>query len=867
MRRLVLLAPSLLFASLALAADAPTASPASPVAPGGSAFVAEGKIGTVADIEAFGDEFWNARFDLTKAAKVDHLVVTKDAAKWTLTGYVFLKAPVRGIASRARFYGEGRFELTPPIDMEKQQIRRFLGTESIDQPIDQARFDFNGANEQQVFETLVYTTEAASEARAKNDKAREWMEELEKLYSKPQSAESEAQRRQQEYLGSIRIYQRLMEPSLEGFMDVSMDVAKAPGSDKPKTTLVGLRFGYDPDEDEEVGVAGQFDHGDDKLWSTLTSFACCGKYAGDLEWAATSPLLEAQSKEKIGMVKDTLRITFDPGGRSDISMASTMDLVVRADTVPMLAFYITPYMGTKKCRIDGKDAGFVQPEIPGVADLHVPGILVPLPRPYKKGEHLTVELDMEGRILKDLDGSTWVVKEEDAWFPHLNGPSIRETSALFDTTLIVPKGFTAISNGAEAPCEGDIGAGNDCFHYVMNVGIDLPMFNIGRDMKVDKGNAVDGTPIAVFTCKEAKREFEYFNPDNPNLVERRSYSMSDTGASIVNLAKLAHKTYEDWFGDDPYNRLYLTPHVKGHGRGSASLLLLYQGAFLSSTNEAEWTTLSGGVYQPWRSPAFISHEIAHQWWGGRSGIRGDRDQWFSEGFADYGCNIVMENYDIVNHTNWKQSQLAEWIGYLTKDDGYVHTVAPLALGNRFDSPENRRGYEYYRQNFMYSKGALVMQMLRTVARAKEGDKNKGDELFRKAIHDFMDWCSGRHPSNYDLMTHFSQSYGMRLDWFFKQWVYGLGIPKVEFSYQVVPAADGKGWMLRGHVKQKDTAFIFPVSVSLHQKGEKGDVPYFYQWVQKSDDTFEKGPIPFMPDKVTLNEDNGLLAIITPVSWQ
>jgi aminopeptidase N len=299
------------------------------------------------------------------------------------------------------------------------------------------------------------------------------------------------------------------------------------------------------------------------------------------------------------------------------------------------------------------------------------------------------------------------------------------------------------------------------------------------------------------------------------------------------------------------------------------LLLLWQEAFLSSTNAAEWASLTEQSYQPWRMYAFVSHEIAHQWWGGKSRIRGDRDQWFSEGFADYGCNIVMENYDIVNKTNWKQAQLNEWLGFLTKDDGYCNTLVPLALGNRIGSAENRRGYENYRQQFMYSKGSFIMQMLRTIARAKfgDGDKIKGDALFKQSVRDFMTACTGKAPSNYDLMTSFATSYGMKLDWFFKQWVFGMGIPKVEFSYQIVAAADGKGYMLRGRVKQRDTAFIFPVAVAFHQKGQKGDPPFYYQWITKGDETFEKGPIPFRPDKVTINDDKGLLAIVTPVDWE
>src|SRR6185369_12729740 len=102
---------------------------------------------------------------------------------------------------------------------------------------------------------------------------------------------------------------------------------------------------------------------------------------------------------------------------------------------------------------------------------------------------------------------------------------------------------------------------DDCMRFVTNTGIDFAAFNIGKEIKITKGTAVDGTPIAIYAPLD--------------------YSKTSDG--MLQLARLAHATYEDWFGDDPFDRLYLTPHPKGHGRGSASLLLLWDAAFLSAT--------------------------------------------------------------------------------------------------------------------------------------------------------------------------------------------------------------------------------------------------------------------------------------------
>ena len=94
---------ALVIANLSRAQEAAAPAPANP-APEPAAYVATGGIGSVADMKAFADEFWNARFDLTKAAKVDKLVFAKDAGRFTLTGWIFAKAPVRGITSRVHFF-------------------------------------------------------------------------------------------------------------------------------------------------------------------------------------------------------------------------------------------------------------------------------------------------------------------------------------------------------------------------------------------------------------------------------------------------------------------------------------------------------------------------------------------------------------------------------------------------------------------------------------------------------------------------------------------------------------------------------------------------------------------------------------------
>jgi aminopeptidase N len=167
---------------------------------------------------------------------------------------------------------------------------------------------------------------------------------------------------------------------------------------------------------------------------------------------------------------------------------------------------------------------------------------------------------------------------------------------------------------------------------------------------------------------------------------------------------------------------------------------------------------------------------------------------------------------------------------------------------------------------MYNKGGFVLHMLRTIARALKQDPQAGDELFKTALQDFISEQFLDHPSNLDMQLSFGRTYGFDLRWFFEQWVYGTGIPKVEFSHEIAQGADGQ-LLLRGRLRQRDTDFKFPVAITLHYgRGKDAQAPYFYTWAQQADQLFEV-PLPSRPDSVTVNDDLGLLAVIETVPWQ
>ncbi|MEM7247801.1 MAG: M1 family aminopeptidase [Acidobacteriota bacterium] len=808
---------------------------------------------------------FQARWQLDSPLKVENLVIERDKTQLVLNGLVVLSDPVGGRTLSMTFLGDGRLRVDPPIQQEKLQVARFFGEEKVDVAFDTAELFFVDTELEAKLRNpdahaeLSKATRADLDAQAAKSKlAGEWLREEEKLDLAKLEHEEAQRRRGNALSGAIELYQSALHADYRTGLSALMEVDETEVGLPNGARVDGMFLRYDPRGEEVTSLHARFDHGSRKPWSTITQFAESSDYRGRYKWAATSPRLEKRKRVDAGAHSHRIVMQLDPKGTPNMKMQIESEIEVVRRPLKILHLRVTRLLEATSCQVEGRDNEYVQPTLPGAQKRHSPDIYVMLPREYLPGERFKIALELEGNVIYPNGFGNYSVREEDNWFP-TPSTALGGISARFDTTLVIPERFTAVSNGADTPCrDEDRVDGWECFRFVTKRGIDFATFNLGKDARIDTATAQDGTPIAVYSNTQASVSF--LNSSRRGVVEA---NLSKQGDVLANKAIHAHAVYSDWFGPFPYSRLALTPHPKGHGRGSASLLLLTQMAFLTTADRAGM----GMDVQPWYWDQFVSHEIAHQWWGGAAGIRSGRDQWFSEGFADYAAALYLESIDRHRDTEWFHSMLKDWHRDLKKDDGHINDIAPLSLGNRFVSAENRSGYEGRRQDFMYKKGCFVLHMLRIYARHLTGSKEDGDALFKKAVRKFIDEHYTGHPSNLDMLKSFSESYGKSMDWFFKQWVHGMGMPTIEFSYEWDSHPEG-GHLLRGRVVQKNTGFKFPVAVYLSGgKGKKGWTDHFYQWIDKPDHTFEVGPIQKKANKVTLNDDYGLLAIVEDVPWQ
>jgi aminopeptidase N len=188
------------------------------------------------------------------------------------------------------------------------------------------------------------------------------------------------------------------------------------------------------------------------------------------------------------------------------------------------------------------------------------------------------------------------------------------------------------------------------------------------------------------------------------------------------------------------------------------------------------------------------HEVAHQWWGQTVGFNSYRDQWMSEGFADFSASLFLQSAyakrgpkEFITFWDDERKSILEKNaqGYRAIDAG------PLTLGYRLNN--SRTGVSVTR-DLIYPKGAYVLHMIRMMM----WDRRTGDDNFKATMQDFVKTFAGRAATTEDFKAmvekHMTKEmdlqHDQRMDWFFNEYVYGTAVPSYKLDYSFDNDSDG-----------------------------------------------------------------------------
>ncbi len=227
----------------------------------------------------------------------------------------------------------------------------------------------------------------------------------------------------------------------------------------------------------------------------------------------------------------------------------------------------------------------------------------------------------------------------------------------------------------------------------------------------------------------------------------------------------------------------------------------------------------------------IAHELFHHWFG---------NYVTSESWSNLTLNESFANYSQVLWKEYKYGKDAGDEENFSDMNGYIQSRS-----------ENKNLVRYYYDNkeamfdaVSYNKGGRILHMLRNYV---------GDSAFFKSLNIYLTKNKFGSAEASELRLAFEEVTGKDLNWYWNQWFYGNGHPKLDISYVYNDNAKN----VKVIVKQLQGAKIFrlPIIVDIYNGSNK---TRHNVWLENKIDTLTFD-YTSRPDLVNVDSDKILLA--------
>ena len=401
---------------------------------------------------------------------------------------------------------------------------------------------------------------------------------------------------------------------------------------------------------------------------------------------------------------------------------------------------------------------------------------------------------------KDKPTQIWTQGETEsnsAWVPTIDKPNQKTTDEI---SMTVPAKYVTLSNGLKVSSKNN-GNGTRTDTWKMNLphAPYLMMMAIG-DFSIIK-DSYKGKEVSYYVEKE-------YAP-----VARKIFGL--TPEMIAFYSHILGVDYP-W---QKYSQVVVRDYVSGAMENTTATL------HASSAQQDGRQLIDGNGWE-----TVIAHELFHQWFGDYVTTESWSNITLNESFADYS-ETLWEEYkygkDAGDDENFKGQQ------------NYLYSQG--------DDKDLVRFYYSNREDVFdavsYQKGGRILNMLRNYV---------GDSAFFKSLNLYLTTNKFKAAEAHQLRLAFEEITGQDMNWFFNQWYFGSGHPRLDINYSY----DEKGKSERVIVKQKqpDKIFKLPVAIDVY----RGDAKQRYKvWVNDRVDTFSF-PAEVTPELVNFDGDKMLL---------
>lgn len=708
--------------------------------------------------------------------------VSIDRASFSISlddGVLGFTEDVAGRVTGAFFVGDGEILLTPPNQVERGSMALFTGGAILEERFTTAYFRFND----DTFADLRPSLRPADNAQ---EFVSQWNDSARRL------AQGDA-------LRLLVTFSHFL-PIAGGATDLTKPTnaedrflhARMHGQDKGAFDVY-----FDSNAPEQVW-AGQLKSVEgESFYNVWTSFSLLKK---GTEREAANPIAAEEGAASTVDVSD-FKIRAEISPPTSINAEAVLQFQVRKGGQRTVIFELARSLVIKEVEADGNPVEFIHnPTIEGTQlarrgnDL----VAVVFPRPLQTGQHIALRFVYGGAVLAEAGPGLLYVGARGTWYPN-RGLAM----ANFDMEFHYPAGWTLVATGKPVEPESTPGRqGGSRTEQVSRWISERPLpvagFNLGKYQRV-AARASDVT-VDVYATNAVERSFprpkaEVVVPDPgisnvpPTSVIVNPLPPSPARNAQMVAATSAHaiEIFSHRFGPYPYGELSLTQMPGNLSQGWPGLIFLSSFSFLTPEERSQ---LHISAVDKVILNEVIAHETAHQWWGDLVTWTDYRDQWLSEGLANYSSLMLLESED---PSKFRAVMDKYRDDLLEKNKMGVPLMAdgPVTLGMRLSCSQFPDGYEA----ISYGRGTWLFHMLRYMLRDAEQDGERrerrpnqpADEPFVRTLRRVRERYQGRPMTTRELLQVFEEDLpdslwyeGQKsLDWFYQGWVNGSAVPRFE----------------------------------------------------------------------------------------
>lgn len=405
----------------------------------------------------------------------------------------------------------------------------------------------------------------------------------------------------------------------------------------------------------------------------------------------------------------------------------------------------------------------------------------------------------------DLPTQIWTQGETEsssAWFPTIDKPNQKTTQEIYMT---VPDKYVTLSNGVLKTSQKESN-GLRTDHWVMDKRHSTYLFFMGVGEYAIVKDKWKNIAVDYYIEKEYEPYAKQIYGNTPEMIEFFSKKMN-YDYPWAKYAQISGRNYVSGAMENTTATL--------HG----SDILQKPGQLI---DENKWEDT-------------VAHELFHHWFG---------DLVTAESWSNLTVNESFANYSEYLWNEYKYG----------KDQADYHLMSDvnMYLHNPNDFKKNlvRFNYESREDVFdlvTYQKGGGILNMLRNYL---------GDDAFFAGMNDYLKTNEYQNAEAHQLRLSFEKVSGKDLNWFFNQWYFGSGNPKINYSTAFEPM---KKQVTVTVNQTQEQPFQFPLAIDVYDNGK----PKRYNvWVNADAKNTFSFDVSKTPDLVNINADGVLLADIT-----